>query len=145
MRRFLNPLLLFAAHSRRAGLIRQIQYLKVENEILRRHLPKRLNLTPQERTRLTRYARRVGKAIFHLVSIVSVMTMRRWLRGYNLPKGKRPRKLGRPRTPQEIEAFILRVARETSWGYTRILGELKKLGIRCVSRTTVVHPEEEWT
>ena len=29
------------------------------------------------------------------------------------------------------------MARETGWGYTRILGELKKLGIRSVSRSTV--------
>ena len=34
---------------------------------------------------------------------------------------------------------MLRFARETGWGYTRILGELKKLGIRNVSRSTVVN------
>ena len=33
---------------------------------------------------------------------------------------------------------MLRLAKETGWGYTRILGELKKLGIK-VSRSTVVN------
>lgn len=47
------------------------------------------------------------------------------------------RKPGRPRTPEEVREIILRIADETGWGYTRILGELKKLGIRSVGRTTV--------
>ena len=33
--------------------------------------------------------------------------------------------------------MILKLGRETGWGYTRILGELKKLGVRSVSRNTV--------
>ena len=33
---------------------------------------------------------------------------------------------------------MLRVARENAWGYTRILGELKKLGIGKISRSTVI-------
>jgi putative transposase len=33
--------------------------------------------------------------------------------------------------------LIIKLAKETGWGYTRILGELKKLGIRSVSRNTV--------
>src|SRR5262249_49128733 len=46
-------------------------------------------------------------------------------------------KPGQPRTDVDVRALILRIARETGWGYSRILGELKKLGIRSVSRTTV--------
>ncbi len=33
--------------------------------------------------------------------------------------------------------MILKLARENDWGYTRILGELRKLGIKAVSRNTV--------
>lgn len=32
---------------------------------------------------------------------------------------------------------MLKLARENSWGYTRILGELRKLGIKSISRQTV--------
>lgn len=49
MRRFINPLLLWVAHSDHADLIRQIQYLKVENEVLRARLPKKINTTRQRR------------------------------------------------------------------------------------------------
>ena len=49
------------------------------------------------------------------------------------------RKPGRPRKPEEIRELVLKLARETGWGYARILGELKKLGIRSVSKTTVAN------
>jgi putative transposase len=141
MRRFINPLLLWAAHSRRADLIRQIHYLKVENEILRSRLGKRVMVTPRERERLVRYARKVGPAIKELVSIVAVSTMLRWLHAqyWGKAKGTKPRKPGRPRTPEELQALVIRIARETGWGYTRILGELKKLGMTGICRSTVVN------
>jgi putative transposase len=33
---------------------------------------------------------------------------------------------------------VLRLARENAWGYTRIVGELRKLGIAKISRSTVI-------
>jgi len=33
------------------------------------------------------------------------------------------------RAKEEIRELILKLARETGWGYTRIVGELKKLGL----------------
>jgi len=36
---------------------------------------------------------------------------------------------GRPRTPASVEALISQLARENIWGYKKIQGELKKLGI----------------
>jgi putative transposase len=54
-------------------------------------------------------------------------------------RGRKPaRKPGRPRTPGDVRKIVLHLARENSWGYSRILGELKKLGIR-VARGTVVN------
>ena len=47
------------------------------------------------------------------------------------------RKRGRPRKPEEIRQFIIEMAKATAWGYRRILGELKKLRIRSVSRSTI--------
>src|SRR6185436_14707240 len=35
--------------------------------------------------------------------------------------------------------LVLKHARENGWGYTRVLGELKKLGVHTVSRTTVAN------
>jgi putative transposase len=49
------------------------------------------------------------------------------------------RKPGRPKTALEVRELVLRLARETGWGYTRILGELKKLGICSICRSTVVN------
>jgi putative transposase len=48
-------------------------------------------------------------------------------------------KPGWPRTEEAIREVIVKLARETGWGNTRILGELKKLGVRTVSRSTVVN------
>lgn len=46
---------------------------------------------------------------------------------------------GRPRTPAEIEALVIQLARENPrWGYKRIAGELRKLGLKR-DPTTVKH------
>jgi len=55
----------------------------------------------------------------------------------------KPRKCGRPRKPEEIRELIIRMAKETGWGYRRILGELKKLRIRNISRSTVARILQE--
>jgi putative transposase len=43
---------------------------------------------------------------------------------------------GRPRTDQEIERLVVRLARENDWGFERIEGELNKLGYT-ISHETV--------
>jgi putative transposase len=68
------------------------------------------------------------------VTIVSPGTFLRWLREERKAK---PRKRGRPRTAEDLRDLILLMARENEWGYTRIMGELKKLGITPPSRNTV--------
>jgi putative transposase len=61
-------------------------------------------------------------------------TFLRWLREERKTK---PRRRGRPRTAEDLRELILLMARENEWGYTRIMGELKQLGITPPSRNTV--------
>lgn len=42
---------------------------------------------------------------------------------------------GRPTIHENVKELILRFARETGWGYGRIRGELKKLGIAVATNT----------
>jgi len=127
------------AHATDRELARQIQYLKTENRILRDKLPKRITVTTQERQRLLKYGKPLGAAIRELIAIVSPRTFARWLGGESVSaKDSKPAKSGRPKTPQDIRDLVLRLARENAWGYTRILSELKKLGVRKISRSTVI-------
>ena len=119
-------------------LAQTIEYLRGENRILRSKLPKRVPTTPRERSRLLRYGKRLGTEMNSVISIVSPRTFARWVSGEKRLR-KPGRTPGRPRTRADIRELVLRLARETGWGYTRILGELKKLGIRSVCRSTVIN------
>ena len=137
-----QPLLFFLARCTRNQLIRQIEFLKAENEMLRKRVPiKHIHLKADERDRLLKLALAIGPEVKHLISIVTYDTIRRWRRkacGF-IPRGPK----GRPRKPEEIRALVVKIARETGWGYTRILGELRKLGITDISRQTVVNILQE--
>ena len=125
----------------RQELARQVQYLKVENQILRGRLPKRICIKPEERRQLVKAGRGLGQAIRELITIVKPATFLGWVNRERGPKAREKmstRKPGRPRTPDDVRALIVRIATETGWGYTRIRGELRKLDIH-VSRQTVVN------
>lgn len=53
-----------------------------------------------------------------------------------------------PKTPDEIRELVLKLPLETSWGYTRILGELRKLGVgvgqECLPASREGDPGREW-
>ena len=138
MARIFQPLLFMLARCTRNQLIRQVEFLKVENQMLRMRVPRqKIILKPEERTRLIRLGQAIGPAMRHLITIVDYTTYRTWIRRL---QGKQPRKqMGRPRTPEVIRELVLKLARENHWGYTRILGELRKLGYRKISRQTVVN------
>jgi hypothetical protein len=72
-------LLLVLAQFGQDELVKQIEYLKVENEILRSRLPKHIRTTPAERARLLEYGKRLGDAIKELVTIVTPRTFMRWM------------------------------------------------------------------
>jgi putative transposase len=135
MARLLHPLLLLVARATDLELGRYVEYLKAENRILRGKLPKRVPVTDAERERLVKLGMRVGPSIKELITIVTPRTFARWASGAT--SKRKPRKPGRPRKPEEIRELIAQMAKENAWGSKRILGELKKLGIRKMSRATV--------
>ena len=119
-------------------LVRQIEYLRVENQVLRSKLKKRVVVSPSERRRLVRFGQVLGKDLKACLSIVSYQTFQKWIRESTHSQPIPRKRRGRPRTLKEIEALICRFATENpSWGYSRILAELKKLDIRRLSRNTV--------
>tara|TARA_R110000782_G_scaffold20675_3_gene55785 strand:- start:18500 stop:19135 length:636 start_codon:yes stop_codon:yes gene_type:complete len=133
----LLPLLLRLVRADHAALARQVEYLVVENRLLRARIDGPVRLTDRERARLVRFGVAVGPALKDLISIVKYDSFRRWTRGVKRKRRRAKRPPGRPRTPASVEALVVRLARETGWGSARILGELRKLGVRSVSQGTV--------
>ncbi|VGO19053.1 hypothetical protein SCARR_01109 [Pontiella sulfatireligans] len=95
----------------------------------------RIITTSEERTELMRLGGLIDHQISDVILVVKPGTYRSWLRK---KAGKKPkRKGGRPETNEGIIQLILRFAKENlGWGYKRIHGELKKLGIK-IGRTTI--------
>ncbi len=58
-------------------LIRQIEFMKVENEILRSKLPRRITTSPAEKRRLIKYGLPLRGQIKQVISIVGYSTFRR--------------------------------------------------------------------
>jgi putative transposase len=138
MGRIIQPLLFMLAQCSRNHLIRQIEFLKAENEILRKRVKSEfIKMRPEERHRLLELGKAIGPALRHIITVVSYNSYLRWVRDEKQEKPK-PR-WGRPPKGDDLRDLVVKIARETGWGYTRVLGELRKLGIGNVSRQTVVN------
>lgn len=88
-------------------------------------------------TKLKEQTGRTIKAMGDVIRIVKPATLFGWHRALVRRKWTyHHRHAGRPRTDQEIEQLVLRLARENGWGYERIEGELLKLGYT-ISHETV--------
>ena len=110
-----------------------IDYLREENRVLREQLGERgLRFTDDQRRRLAAKAKGLGrKVLVELSTIVTPATLVAWHRRLIAQKydGSKKRVPGRPRTPDEIETLVVRMAKENrSWGYRRIQGALANLG-----------------
>jgi putative transposase len=77
MLRLLQPLFAILAGSTDSELARMVEYLKAENRILRDKLPRRITVTPRERTRLVKLGTALGGALKDLIGIVSPRTFAR--------------------------------------------------------------------
>jgi hypothetical protein len=114
-------------------LLLRNEYLVTENRILRNQLKGRLRLSDGERKALADIGQKLGKqALKEVATIVKPDTILGWHRKLIAQKfdGSKQRKApGRPTIDPEVEALVVRMARENrSWGYDRIVGALANLG-----------------
>ena len=101
MNRIYHPLLALIASATESELAKYVEYLKAENRILRARLPKQVHTRPEERLRLLKLGKAIGRAIEELITIVSPGTFYRWVREEGKDrKPKNPK--GGQRKPKEI-------------------------------------------
>ncbi len=136
-----HPLLTLLASLTRQELAQQIRFLKAENEILRSKLPGRVTLENRERRMLVKHGKKLGTKIKEVMSIVSYSTFRRWVRSMEddapaLAKRSTKRGTGRPKLEEDVRDTIIRIRNETGFGYTKVMQQLRRLGVH-VSRQTV--------
>ena len=118
-----------------------IEYLKEENKVLREKLgTKRLLLNDDQRRRLAVLARKLSrKALEQVCQAFSPDTLIRWHRDLIARKydGSKRRGMGRPQISEELRNAIIKIAKgNRDWGYTRIRGQQKYLGLK-VSIATI--------
>ena len=110
-----------------------IDYLQEENRVLHEQLgSRRLRLNDDQRRRLAVRAKKLGRRVLHeLATVVTPETLLAWHRKLITRKydGSKQRGPGRPRTLDEIQQWVVRMATENrDWGYRRIQGALANLG-----------------
>lgn len=80
---------------------------------------------------MIRAGRKLGAQLKELISIVSYQTFQRWIREAETKgttkRKQSGRKPGRPRTPEEVREVLIQLRQDTGYGYTRLMGELRKL------------------
>lgn len=118
-----------------------IDYLREENRVLREQLgDDRLRFNDDQRRRLAVKAKELGRKILaEVATVVTPETLLAWHRKLIAHKydGSGQRRPGRPRTRQDLEALVVRMAEENrDWGYRRIQGALYNLGHQ-IARSTI--------
>ena len=121
-------------------LLLRNEYLVAENQILRKQIKGRLRLSDGERRVLAEIGKRLGKKVLaEVANVVKPETILGWHRNLIARKfeGSKSRRYpGRPKTEAELEALIVRLAKENqSWGYDRIVGALASIGYTLSDQT----------
>jgi putative transposase len=136
MTKIFHPLLTLIASASNNELAKYVEFLKEENKILRARVPGQIHTRPDERSRLVKLGKALGQAIEELITLVHPSTFYRWCREEKFgKKAKNPK--GGQRKPRELRELVIEIAKTTGFGYTRIIGEIRKLGIKGISRQTV--------
>ena len=107
----------------------QMRLLKAQITILRARIPtQRIILSPAEKAELLRIGEECGHDVDGLLEVAKPATYKRWLT--QMRSGRPFKAVGRPRLTQELRDVVIRIGSENLlWGYKRIAGELKKLGL----------------
>ena len=118
-----------------------IDYLREENRVLREQLgDRRVRFNDDQRRRLAVRAKGLGrKLLAEVASLVTPDTLLAWHRELIAQKYDEhdERRLGRPRTQEQFENLVIRMAEETrTWGYRRIQGAMSHLGYT-LARSTI--------
>jgi len=121
-------------------LLLRNEYLDAENRILKAQLKMPLRLTDPERMTLAEIAHRLGrKALEDVANTAKPYIIMDWYRRLVARKfdGSKSRHFpGRPRINEEIEQWVVRMAKENSdWGYDRIVGAMANIGYRLSDQT----------
>jgi len=121
-------------------LLLRNEYLVAENRILKAQLKTPLRLNDEDRVTLAEIAHRHGrKALGDVANVAKPDTIMGWYRRLVARKfdGSKSRRYpGRPRINDEIEQWVVRMAKENSdWGYDRIVGAMANLGYTLSDQT----------
>ena len=128
----------------------QLRLLKAQIEILRARIPtQRIILSPAEKAELLRIGEECGHEVDGLMEVAKPATYKRWLAQMRV--GRPFKAVGRPRLTQELRDIVIRIGSENRlWGYKRIAGELKKLGlyagansVKRILNDAGIHPSPE--
>ena len=128
----------------------QLRLLKAQIQVLRTRIPtKRIILSPEEKAELLRIGAECGHEIDGLLEVAKPATYKRWLA--QMRSGHPFKAVGRPRLTRELRDVVIRIGSENLlWGYKRIAGELKKLGlyagansVKRILKEAGIHPSPE--
>ena len=119
-----------------------IAYLRVENAVLREHVPdKRIRFNDRQRRKLARAGKVMSaRARRQFATLVTPDTLLLWFRRLVAKKYTTPgQRRGQPPVREYLEQLVVRLAKENpTWGYTRIRQVMFTLGHQ-LGRTTIAN------